>query len=166
MIGSGGEPLGVLPTRQAQQMAQEEGLDLVEVAATARPPVCKIMDFGKYKYEQEKKKREAKKHQTVVQIKEIKIRPSIDQHDLDVKLRHIKRFLEEGNKTKITVQFRGREMAHKDLGWALLKKMVEEVGAQARMDQEPRFEGRTLSAVLSPQSGGKKGAKTENQAGS
>lgn len=145
-------------------MAQDEGLDLVEVAATARPPVCKIMDFGKYKYEQDKQKREARKHQTVVQVKEIKVRPSTDSHDLEVKLKHIRRFLEEGNKAKITVQFRGREMAHKDLGMALLKKMVEEVGAAARMDQEPKFEGRTLSAVLSP--GGKKGGKTENQAGS
>ncbi|MBI4224285.1 MAG: translation initiation factor IF-3 [Deltaproteobacteria bacterium] len=165
VIGSGGEQLGVIPTRQAQQMAQDEGLDLVEVAATARPPVCKIMDFGKYKYEQDKQKREARKKQTVVHIKEIKIRPSTDRHDLDVKLKHIRRFLEEGNKAKITVRFRGREMAHKDLGMALLKQMVDEIGALAKIDQGPKFEGKMLSAVLAPNPGGKRNAKNENQAG-
>lgn len=163
MVSSGGEQLGVVPTQRAMQMALEEGLDLVEVAAAARPPVCKIMDFGKYKYEQEKKKRQSKKKQSTVQVKEIKVRPSTDRHDLEVKLKHIRRFLEEGNKAKITVRFRGREMAHKDLGLALLQKMVQEIGPEAKLDQAPRFEGRMLSAVLAP--GGKKLAKTEDQAG-
>lgn len=159
MIDSQGNQLGVLPTREAIARAQAEGFDLVEVAAQARPPVCKIMDFGKYKYEQEKKRREAKKHQTVIQIKEIQIRPSTDQHDLETKLKHIRRFLEEGNKAKITVRFRGREMAHKDLGMEILKKMLVEIGAMAKVEQAPKFEGRMLFTILSPNVGGTKHAK-------
>lgn len=163
MIDAQGNQLGILPTRQALAKAQEEGFDLVEVASQARPPVCKIMDFGKYKYEQEKKRRESKKHQTVIQVKEIQIRPSTDEHDLDVKLKHIRRFLEEGNKAKITVRFRGREMAHKDLGMALLQKMLQEIGTMAKIDQAPKFEGKMLFAVLSPNLGGMKHAKTQDE---
>lgn len=150
MIGSDGAQLGVMQTLRARQLAEEEGLDLVEISPTAKPPVCKIMDYGKYKYEQEKKRREAKKHQSVVQLKEVKLRPATDKHDLEVKLKHIRRFLEEGNKAKITVKFRGREMAHKDLGMAMLKKVIEEVGLLGKVDQTPSFEGKMLSAVLAP----------------
>lgn len=140
----------VVQTRDALKMAEEEGLDLVEISPTARPPVCKIMDFGKYKYEQEKQRRAAKKHQSVIELKEIQLRPATDKHDLDVKIKHIKRFLEEGNKAKITVRFRGREMAHRDLGMDLLKKMIEEIGVLAKVDQAPKFEGKMLTAVLAP----------------
>ncbi len=108
------------------------------------------MDFGKFKYEEEKKKREARKHQTVIHVKEVQLRPSTDRHDLETKLKHIKRFLEEGNKAKVTVRFRGREMAHKDLGIEVLKKVIEEIGLLAKLDQPPKFEGKSLSAVLAP----------------
>ena len=139
-----------MQTREALRLAEEEGLDLVEISPTARPPVCKIMDYGKYKYEQEKKRREAKKHQTVVHTKEVKLRPSTDVHDLETKIKHIKRFLEEGNKAKITVKFRGREMAHRDLGEKILKELIEKVGDVAKLDQLPKFEGKMLSAILAP----------------
>lgn len=163
MVDAEGNQLGVLPTREALLRAQNEGFDLVEIAPTARPPVCKIMDFGKYKYEQDKQRRAAKKHQTVIQLKEIQIRPSTDEHDLEVKLKHIRRFLEEGNKAKITVRFRGREMAHKDLGMAMLQKMLKEIGPLAKIDQAPKFEGKMLFTILAPNVGGVKHAKTENQ---
>lgn len=150
MIKDDGTQLGVLPTKEALRIAQEDGFDLVEISPTAKPPVCKIMDYGKYKYEQEKKRRESRKHQTVVQLKEVQLRPSTDRHDLETKLKHIKRFLEEGNKAKITVRFRGREIAHKDLGMAMLKKLIEEIGGLAKIDQYPKFEGKMLTAVLAP----------------
>lgn len=150
VIGADGSQLGILPTREALKIAQEVGFDLVEVAATAKPPVCKIMDYGKYKYEQEKKKREAKKHQTVIRVKEVKLRPATDRHDFDVKLRHVREFLEDGNKAKITVRFRGREMAHRDLGMEILQRMIKEIGELGKIDQFPKFEGRMLTAVLSP----------------
>ena len=156
VIASDGSQLGVLQTKDALRAAEEEGLDLVEISPTAKPPVCKIMDYGKYKYEQEKKKREAKKHQVVVHLKEVKLRPSTDKHDLDTKLKHIKRFLGEGNKAKLTVKFRGREMAHRDLGEKVLKDLIEQVGELAKLDQPPKFEGKMLSAVLAPNVGVKK----------
>ena len=150
VIASDGRQLGIMQTRDALRAAEEEGLDLVEISPTARPPVCKIMDYGKYKYEQEKQRRAAKKHQSVIELKEIQLRPATDKHDLDVKIKHIKRFLEEGNKAKITVRFRGREMAHRDLGMTLLKQMIAEIGVLAKVDQEPKFEGKMLTAVLAP----------------
>lgn len=150
MIGSDAAQLGVVPIQQALRMAQDEGLDLVEIAATARPPVCKIMDYGKFKYEASKKRQEAKKHQTVIHVKEIKLRPATDQHDLETKLKHIRRFLEEGDKVKITIRFRGREMAHKDLGYDKLKKIIECVADVAKIEQDPKFENKTLFAVVSP----------------
>lgn len=143
-------------TQEALRIAQDEGFDLVEISPTAKPPVCKIMDYGKYKYEQEKKRREARKHQAVVHIKEVKLRPSTDEHDLEVKLKHVKRFLGEGNKAKITVKFRGREMAHRELGEAVLKELITKVGELAKVDQNPKFEGKMLSAVLSPNLGSTK----------
>ena len=145
-----------MQTKDALRLAEEEGFDLVEVSPTAKPPVCKIMDYGKYKYEQEKKKREAKKHQTVVHVKEVKLRPSTDKHDLDTKLKHIRRFLEEGNKAKLTVKFRGREMAHRDLGEKVLKDLIAELGDSAKIDQYPKFEGKMLSAIVAPNVAGKK----------
>ena len=124
VIGPEGEQLGILGRNEAIAMAKEHGLDLVEVAATADPPVCRVMDYGKFKYETQKKKQEAKKRQTVVQIKEIKVRPKTDDHDFDTKVRHIKRFLEDGDRVKVTVFFRGREIVHKDRGLSILERVI------------------------------------------
>lgn len=131
-------------------LAKEGGMDLVEVASTSEPPVCRIMDYGKFKYEQQKKKAEAKKRQTVVQIKEIKVRPKTDDHDYETKLRHIRRFLEDGDRCKITVFFRGREIVHKDRGLSILERVVQDLADIAKVDQEPRAEGRTLQMLLVP----------------
>lgn len=150
LIGSDGSQLGVFQTRDALKKAEDEGLDLVEISPTAKPPVCKIMDFGKYKYEQAKKKKDQRKHQVVVLLKEVKMRPSTGEHDLDVKKNRIKGFLESGHKVKITIQFRGREMAHKDLGKKLLDRVVKDVEAWGIPEYSPKFEGRFLSAVLQP----------------
>lgn len=163
LIGSDGKQLGVLETFEARKLAENEGFDLVEISPTARPPVCKIMDYGKYKYEQDKKKRESRKHQTVIQIKEVKIRPSTDRHDLETKIKHVRRFLEDGNKAKITVRFRGREMAHRELGMDILQKLIQEVAGIAKVDAEPKFEGKMLSAILAPKPGGSKHAKVEDK---
>ena len=133
VIGPEGEQLGILGRNEAIAMAKEHGLDLVEVAATADPPVCRVMDYGKFKYETQKKKQEAKKRQTVVQIKEIKVRPKTDDHDFETKVRHIRRFLEDGDRVKVTVFFRGREIVH-----------------VAKVEQDPRAEGRTLQMLLTP----------------
>jgi len=150
LIGADGEQVGVVQTREAQRMAEDVGLDLVEIAPTSRPPVCKIMDYGKYKYDQSKRKHEQKKKQTVVVIKEIKMRPSTDEHDFQVKLRHIKRFLDEGNKVKITIRFRGREMAHVDLGRERMKRVVEELRDLGNVESFPKMEGRQMFMMLSP----------------
>ncbi|GAB6175254.1 translation initiation factor IF-3 [Desulfobaculum senezii] len=131
-------------------MAQELGLDLVEVAPNAKPPVCKIMDFGKYKYEQQKKLQAARKKQSVVQIKEIKVRPKTDEHDFNTKLKHVRRFLEAGDRVKVTVFFRGREIVHKDRGLMMLERMVEAVSDIARVEQQPRSEGRVMSLLVAP----------------
>lgn len=131
-------------------MAHDRGLDLVEVAPNAKPPVCKIMDFGKYKYEQQKKNQAARKKQSVVQIKEIKVRPKTDEHDFNTKLKHVRRFLEAGDRCKVTVFFRGREIVHKDRGLMILERMVQEVTDLARVEQQPRSEGRTMSLLLAP----------------
>ena len=150
VIGADGEQLGIMQRNDAIALAQEAGLDLVEVAATSEPPVCRIMDFGKFRYEQQKKKQEAKKRQTVVQIKEIKVRPKTDDHDYETKLRHIRRFLEGGDRCKITVFFRGREIVHKDRGQEILSRVVEDLADIAKVEQEPRAEGRTLQMLLVP----------------
>ena len=150
VIGADGEQLGILGRNEAIAMAKEHGLDLVEVAATADPPVCRVMDYGKFKYETQKKKQEAKKRQTVVQIKEIKVRPKTDDHDYETKLRHIRRFLEDGDRCKITVFFRGREIVHKDRGLNILERVVQDLADVAKVDQEPRAEGRTLQMLLVP----------------
>ena len=150
VIGPEGEQLGILPRNDALAQSRELGLDLVEVAAMADPPVCRIMDYGKFRYEQQKKKQEAKKRQTVVQIKEIKVRPKTDDHDYETKVRHIRRFLEEGDRCKVTVFFRGREIVHKDRGQSILDRIVEDTRDVAKMEQEPRAEGRTLQMLLAP----------------
>lgn len=150
LIGPDGSQMGVFQTRDALKKAEEFGLDLVEISPMARPPVCKIMDFGKYKYELAKKEHEAKKHQSVVHLKELRLRPATDEHDVQTKVRHAKRFLEDGDKVKITIQFRGREMAHQELGQKLMTKILQEVGDFAELDQKPKFEGRFLNVVLGP----------------
>ncbi len=150
LIGSDGRQLGVFSTHEALRIAEQEGLDLVEISPNARPPVCKIMDYGKYKYEQAKKRHEAKKHQVIVRTKEIKLRTVTDEHDLQTKLKHIKRFLEEGNKVKVTLRFKGREMIHSNLGHERLAKIVEDIGPIGEVEQAPKLEGRMMSMVISP----------------
>jgi len=135
---------------EALALAVEQGLDLVEVAPNAEPPVCRVMDYGKYKYEQQKKQQEARKKQTVVQIKEIKVRPKTDEHDFNTKVKHVRRFLEDGDRCKVTVFFRGREIVHKDRGENILTRVVQAVEDIAKVEQEPRAEGRTLFLLLAP----------------
>ncbi len=149
VISSNGEQLGVMPLREALQRSEESGLDLVEVAPTAVPPVCRIMDFGKYKYEMNKKAHESRKHQTVIAVKEVKLRPRTDEHDIQFKVKNIKRFLEDGDKVKVSIMFRGREMAHPELGRALLERLVAEVQVLATVEQAPRMEGRNMFLLLS-----------------
>lgn len=150
VIGAEGDQLGIMPRADAIALAREAGLDLVEVAATSDPPVCRIMDYGKFKYEQQKKKADAKKRQSVIQIKEIKVRPKTDDHDYETKLRHIRRFLEDGDRCKVTVFFRGREIVHKDRGVAILERMVADLADVAKQEQAPKAEGRTLQMLLVP----------------
>lgn len=148
LIGADGEQLGIVDRNMAIQMARDAGLDLVEVAAAADPPVCRIMDYGRYRYEAQKKKQEAKKRQTVIQIKEIKLRPKTDEHDYQTKLGHIRRFIENGDRCKVTIFFRGREIVHKDRGQAMLDRVVEDTKDIAKVEQEARAEGRTLHMML------------------
>jgi translation initiation factor IF-3 len=148
VISSEGEQLGVMQTRDALRKAEEAGLDLVEVAPTASPPVCRIMDFGKYKYEMSKKAHESRKHQTVISVKEIKLRPRTDEHDIQFKLNNIKRFLVEGDKVKVSIMFRGREMAHPEQGRALLDRIVKELENDAVVEQHPRMEGRNMFLMM------------------
>lgn len=150
VIGAEGEQIGILPRADAIALAKETGMDLVEVAATADPPVCRIMDFGRFKYEQQQKKKEAKKNQSVVQIKEIKVRPKTDDHDYETKLRHIRRFLMDGDRCKVTVFFRGREIVHKDRGQVILDRVIEDTRDVGKVEQEPSAEGRTLHMLLMP----------------
>ena len=150
VIGAEGEQIGILPCSDAIAMAREAGYDLVEVAANAEPPVCRIMDFGKFKSEQQQKKKEAKKNQTVVQIKEIKVRPKTDDHDYETKLRHIRRFLTDGDRCKVTVFFRGREIVHKDRGESILEKIIADTADVGKVEQAPSAEGRTLQMLLIP----------------
>jgi translation initiation factor IF-3 len=131
-------------------MAKEKGLDLVEVAPNAQPPVCRIMDFGKFKYQQQKRQQEAKKKQSVIQVKEIKVRPKTDEHDFQTKVKHIRRFLEDGDRCKVTVFFRGREIVHKDRGLKMLQRVIDELQDVAKVEQQPQFEGRTMSMLLTP----------------
>ena len=150
LIDQDGEMQGVMTAREAMQRAFAVGLDLVEISPNADPPVCKILDFGKFKYEQQKKKNEAKKKQKVIEIKEIKVRPNIDENDYQVKMRAMKSFIEEGDKVKVTLRFRGREMAHQELGYKLLDRVKDDTAKIAKIEQEPRFEGRQVVMVLAP----------------
>ena len=142
--------VGVVSKIDAMQMAANAGLDLVEVAAAADPPVCKILDYGKFKYEEQKKKNEARKKQKVIEVKEIKLRPGIDDHDYDVKMRSMVKFIEEGDKVKVTMRFRGRELAHQDLGMNVLMRVRDDLEESAKVEQMPRMEGRQMTMVLSP----------------
>lgn len=150
MIAQDGAQLGVLPLKKALELALKEELDLVEVAPNADPPVCKIMDYGKFKYQQNKRTQEAKKKQTVIQVKEIKVRPKTDEHDLQVKIRHIKRFLGEKDKAKVTILFRGREIAYADQGYKVLDRIKEELKEDAVVEQAPKMEGRNMIMILAP----------------
>ena len=150
LIIEDGENIGVVSRDDAQQKADEAGLDLVEVSPDADPPVCKIMDYGKYKYQAQKKAVEARKKQKIVQVKEIKMRPAISEHDYNVKMRSIKRFFEDGDKVKVTLRFRGREMAHQQLGMDVLQRVKGDLEAIAKVEAEPRLEGRQMVMVLSP----------------
>jgi translation initiation factor IF-3 len=150
VVGPGGEQLGVLTIEAALDKAGESGLDLVEVNPMAKPPVCKIMDYGKFKYEEKKKASEAKKKQVVVHLKEVKLRPKTEEHDYEFKVRNVKRFLEEGNKARVTIMFRGREITHKELGQALLDDVVKDTKDIAVIEQTPRMEGRQMFMILAP----------------
>ena len=150
LIDATGHNHGPTPIQTALEMAQAAGLDLVEIAPNSAPPVAKLLDYGKYKYQAQKKAAEARKKQHVVEIKEIKLRPMIDDHDYDVKMRSMKRFFEEGDKVKITLRFRGREMAHQELGMKLLDRVKEETVPIAKVEAEPRLEGRQMTMVLAP----------------
>jgi len=150
LIDQTGHNHGPVDTRFALEKAQEAGLDLVEIAPNPELPVCKLLDYGKYKFQAQKKAAEARKRQKVVEVKEIKLRPMIDDHDYDVKMRSMQRFFEEGDKVKITLRFRGREMAHQDLGYKLLDRVKIDTAKIAKVEQEPRFEGRQVVMVLAP----------------
>jgi len=150
VIGDDGQQVGVLPVREALALAQSKGLDLVEVSPTARPPVCRIMDYGKFKYEQNLRARKAKKKQHHTHLKEIKMRPKIDDHDYGFKMRHAREFLAERDKVKFTITFRGREMAHTEIGHELMKKILAELTDVALVESPPRQEGRSINAVVMP----------------
>ena len=150
LIDASGENRGVVSIAEALASAEESGLDLVEIVPTADPPVCKVMDFGKFKYEAQKRKNEARKKQKIIEIKEIKMRPNIDVHDYDVKMRSIHKFLGEGDKVKVTMRFRGREMAHQELGMKVLERVREDLGELAKVEQLPKLEGRQMIMVMAP----------------
>lgn len=150
VINADGEQLGVISTDEARRIAREQELDLVEVNPKARPPVCKIMDYGRFKYEEKKKQNEAKKRQSQVELKEIKLRPKTDDHDIAFKVKHVRRFLEEGNKVKLTVRFRGREITHPETAKRQIDLIIGEVEDLAMVESAGRMEGRTMTAILSP----------------
>jgi len=150
LIDTTGEQIGIVPTREALRMALEKGFDLVEISPTAKPPVCKIMDYGKYKYELNKKAKSAKKKQHVIQMKEMRLRPKIEEHDYQFKLKHIQEFLEEGNKVKVFVEFRGREMAHQELGHKIIQRLEEDLKDLGIIEQKAKMEGRNLSLTFMP----------------
>jgi translation initiation factor IF-3 len=150
LIDQDGEMMGVMGARDAMLRAYAVGLDLVEISPNADPPVCKILDYGKFKYEQQKKRNEAKKKQKVIEIKEIKVRPNIDENDYQVKMRAMKSFIEEGDKVKVTLRFRGREMAHQDIGVRVLERIRSEMDISTKVEQMPRLENRQMVMVLSP----------------
>jgi translation initiation factor IF-3 len=150
LIGADGENIGVVSPARAMELAEEAGLDLVEISPNATPPVCKIMDFGKFKYETQKKEAEARKKQKIIEIKEVKFRPNTDTHDYDVKMRNVMRFLENGDKVKVTLRFRGREMAHQDLGRNLLERVAADVESIGKIENMPKMEGRQMVMMIGP----------------
>ena len=150
LLGPESEPLGIVSLAEANRLAEEKELDLVEIAPTAKPPVCRIMDFGKFKYREAKKAHEAKLKQKQIQVKEVKFRPGTDDGDYNIKVRNLKRFLEEGDKTKITLRFRGREMAHQELGMALLKRVEADLLELGQVEQFPKMEGRQMVMMVGP----------------
>ena len=152
LISNDGEQLGIVSAAQAQKLAAEKNLDLVKIAPQAKPPVCKIMDYGKYRFEQSKREKEAKKNQRVIEIKEIRLSPNIDVHDFDTKVGHARKFLSAGNKTKVSIRFRGREMAHTNLGEVILRDFAAKCEEVANLDKAPKLEGRNMSMFLSPKS--------------
>ena len=166
LIGADGENVGVVTPKRAMELAEQAGLDLIEISPTAKPPVCKIMDLGKYKYEAQKRESEAKKKQKVIEIKEIKFRPNTDTHDYDVKMRSIVKFLEQGNKVKVTLRFRGREMAHQRLGLELLNRVKDDLAQRELgiVEQMPKLEGRQMMMLVRPGKPAKTNAKPEESA--
>ncbi|HVP37522.1 MAG TPA: translation initiation factor IF-3 [Terriglobales bacterium] len=150
LIDTTGEQIGIVPTREALRMAVEKGFDLVEISPTAKPPVCKIMDYGKYKYELNKKAKNAKKKQHIIQMKEMRLRPKIEEHDYQFKLKHIQDFLEKGNKVKVLVEFRGREMAHQEMGQKIVHRLEEDLKNLGIVEQKAKMEGRNLSLTFMP----------------
>jgi len=150
LIDENGDNVGVVPVADALARATAAGLDLVEISPDASPPVTKILDYGKYKYQEQKKAAEARKRQKIVEIKEIKMRPSIDDHDYDVKMRSMKRFFDDGDKVKVTLRFRGRELSHQELGWQVLQRVKADTEPLAKVESEPRMEGRQMVMVLAP----------------
>ena len=150
LIGPDGKQVGVMPVKEALALAEEAHLDLVEIAPQASPPVCRVMDYGKFKYQQSKKQQEARRRQTTIQVKEIKVRPKIEEHDMAFKLKNSRRFLAEGDNVKISVIFRGREIAHTDRGYRLLSQMAEALADIGGVEQQPKLEGRNLSMIVTP----------------
>ena len=150
LVGAEGEMLGVFKLDDALREAGRAGLDLVEVSPNAEPPVCKILDYGRFKYEAQKKKNEARKKQKVIEVKEIKLRPAIEQHDYEVKMKAVRKFLEEGDKVKVTLRFRGREMAHQDLGMRVLERVRDDLGEEVKIELAPKLEGRQMIMVMAP----------------
>ena len=153
VISSTGAQLGIISIREALNYAEDEGYDLVEVSPDAKPPVCKIIDYGKLKYKEQKSKKEAKKKQKTIEVKEIKMRPGIDTHDYQVKVKALKKFISGGNKVKVSMRFRGREMEHQNLGFDLLKKLTEEVSEYAKVEVPPKSEGKQIMIILVPTNG-------------
>ena len=164
MIDENGTQLGIMPPPAALAIAKQKGLDLVEISPTAVPPVCRIMDFGKYQYQEQKRNREAKKHQRVIEVKEIKFRPKVDEHDYDFKKKHIERFLADGDKVKATIFFRGREMAHPEIGRRILERLIGELSDVAMAEAAPRQEGNQMHVILTGRAGRKTAPKKVQEA--
>lgn len=152
VIGVDGDQLGILPIRQALQMAQDANLDLVAVAPTAKPPVCRIMDYGKFRFEQQKKDKEARKNQKVINVKEVRFSPTIEEHDYNTKMRNVVKFLEKGDKVKCSVRFRGRQITHSEIGRQVLEKLVKDIAHIGDVESKPKMEGRSMLMILSPKS--------------
>ena len=163
VIDDTGQQLGIMPPQQALTIAKQKGLDLVEIAATATPPVCRIMDFGRYQYQEQKRAREAKKHQKIIEVKEIKFRPKVDEHDYQFKKKHIERFLADGDKVKATIFFRGRENAHPEIGMKILERLMYEVDDIAVIESTPRQEGNQLHTIFAPRPGAAKRVAARQQ---